>query len=193
MQNTFFKSFLFVFQVVVLRAARDVLRHVFAFICLSFLSFQCFLYSGMVLITVLLCVAGLCGSTMRPLTRSHWLMRSFTPSLCHSSVFLIYIHSHPITPPLKRPISFHTFSLSLSIEFVQPDHPHKPDISRHSLLLFVLSMYYSSRSVNESQWLIHNSPPAQEWVETNLNSACFPQYFFSTEERKTWTPWHESE
>lgn len=35
-----------------------------------------FLYSGMVLITVLLCVAGLCGSTKRPLTRSHWLIHS---------------------------------------------------------------------------------------------------------------------
>lgn len=115
MQNTFFfsRGFLLVFQVVVLCAAGDVLWHVLAFIYLPFLPFQCFLYSGMVLITVLLCVAGLCGSTKRPLTRSHWLICSFNLSLCHSSVFLIYIHSHPITPPLPRLISFHTFSLFL--------------------------------------------------------------------------------
>ncbi len=92
----------------------------------------------------------MCGWTLWSLTRSHWLMRSINPSLCHSSVFLIYIHSHPIIPPLKRLISFHTFSISFSIEFVTPDHPfhpHKPGISMHSLLLFILRMYYSSQSV----------------------------------------------
>ncbi len=143
MQNIFFKSFLFVFQVEVLRAARDVLWHVFALICLPFLSFPLFWdgpnYSS-----------PMCGWTLWSLTRSHWLMRSFNPSLCHSSVFLIYIHSHPITPPLKRLISFHTFSISFSIEFVTPDHPfhpHKPGISMHSLLLFILRLYYSSQSV----------------------------------------------
>lgn len=101
----------------------------------------------------------MCGWTLwqyqeasHSLSLTHMLLQPFIMSLlCISDL-------HPFTSYYSSTTKadFFPHSLSLSIEFVQLDHPfhlHIPDINRHLLLLylvFILSMYYSSKSVNES-------------------------------------------